>query len=76
MSAPFDPARWVASFVELGGFYSVMPESKVWLGWSLDMPRETLDALQQHEALLGQHSFRRAAVKAHIMAGAVIEEVE
>lgn len=64
---PFDPAEWLARYVELGGGYTVNSES-VWLHWSLRITEQERDALVQHERPLHRDLTKREAVKSLLLA--------
>ncbi|KKW89414.1 hypothetical protein [Sphingobium chungbukense] len=63
----FDPAEWLARYVELGGGYTVNPTS-VCLHWSLRITEHERDALAQHERPLRRDLAKREAVKALLLA--------
>ena len=62
---PFNPAEWLARYVELGGGYAVIGDA-VWLHWSLNGDVDEL-ALKAHEMTVRRDGARHAAVKALIM---------
>lgn len=64
---PFDPAEWLARYVELGGGYTVSPAS-VCLHWSLRITAQERDALAQHERPLRRDLTKREAVKSLLLA--------
>ncbi|GAY19718.1 hypothetical protein [Sphingobium fuliginis] len=64
---PFDPADWLAHYVELGGGYTVNPDS-VWLHWSLTISEAERHALQAHEMPLRCDMTKRDAVKSLLLA--------
>lgn len=71
---PFDPAEWLARYVELGGGYTVSPNGVV-LHWSLRITEEEREALAVHERPLRRSLALREAVKAYL-AGMVATEGE
>lgn len=62
---PFDPAAWLAHYVELGGGYTVSPTGVI-LHWSLRITEEERQALVQHEHPLRRDLVKREAVKAYL----------
>lgn len=69
---PFDPAAWLARYVELGGGYTVSPNGVV-LHWSLRITEEERSALVQHERPLRRNLIMREAVKSYLMAHTAAE---
>lgn len=69
---PFDPAAWLARFVELGGGYTVSPNGVV-LHWSLRITEEERRALVQHERPLRRDLVMREAVKAYLARNTAME---
>lgn len=63
----FDPAEWLARYVELGGGYTVTDES-VWLHWSLTITEAEQAALIIHERPLRSDLAKREAVKSLLLA--------
>ena len=62
---PFDPAAWLARYIELGGGYTVSPNGVV-LHWSLRITEDERRALAQHERPLRRDLVMREAVKAYL----------
>ena len=71
----FDPAEWLARYVDLGGGYTVSPTS-VWLHWSLRITEQERDALVQHERPLLRDFVKREAVKSLLLASSSKEAVQ
>ena len=71
---PFDPAAWLARYVELGGGYIVNGVGAC-LHWSLRITEEERTALIVHERQLRRDGARREAVKAYL-ASMVVQEAE
>ena len=63
--ASFNPATWLARYVELGGGYTVSPNGVV-LHWSLRITEEERCALVQHERPLRRDLVMREAVKSYL----------
>lgn len=72
--AVFDPAQWLARYVDLGGGYSVIGDA-VWLHWSIKGDVDEA-ALRAHERGVRFDPLQRDAVKAIILAGVGKELVE
>ncbi|MAM37252.1 MAG: hypothetical protein CL949_01810 [Erythrobacter sp.] len=70
----FDPAAWLARYVELGGGYSVVGDA-IWLHWLLSVAVDEA-AIQAHERVLRGRPDWRNAVKALIMQRVAREVVE
>ena len=64
---PFDPAAWLAVYVDLGGGYCVTADG-VWLHWSLKITEAEHEALAAHEMPLRRDLEKRNAVKALLLA--------
>ena len=62
----FNPAAWLACYIELGGGYTVSPNGVV-LHWSLRITEEERSALVQHERPLRRDLVMREAVKAYLV---------
>ena len=71
----FDPAEWLARYVELGGGYTVNNDS-VWLHWSLKITEEEQHALVTHEMVLRRDVTKREAVKSLLLASSPKEAVQ
>ena len=71
----FDPAAWLARYVELGGGYTVSPTS-ICLHWSLRITEQERDALVQHERPLRRDLTKREAVKSLLLASSPKEAVQ
>ena len=71
-SAPFSPARWIATYVELGGGYTVSPNGVI-LHWSLRITEDERQALVQHERPLRRDLVKREAVKTYLASHASME---
>ena len=71
----FDPAEWLARYVELGGGYTVSPTS-VCLHWSMRITEQERDALVQHERPLRRDLAKRDAVKSLLTASSPKEAAE
>ena len=69
---PFNPAAWLARYVELGGGYTVSPNGVV-LHWSLRITEEERNALVLHERPLRRDLAMREAVKAYLASHTTIE---
>lgn len=72
---PFDPATWLARYVELGGGYTVSPNGVI-LHWSLRITEEERRALVQHERPLRRDLVMREAVKAYLASDTLMEAAE
>ena len=71
----FDPAAWLARYVELGGGYTVNSDS-VWLHWSLDITDAERETLRAHEMPLRRDLAKRDAVKSLLTASSPKEAAE
>lgn len=70
----FDPAAWLARYVELGGGYSMVGDA-IWLHWLLSANVDEA-AIQAHERVLRGRPEWRDAVKALIMQRVAREVVD
>ena len=70
----FDPAQWLARYIELGGGYTVNNDS-VWLHWSLGISDAERDALRAHEIPLRRDMAKRDCVKAFLTSSSAKEAV-
>lgn len=61
----FDPADWLARYIDLGGGYSVVSDA-IWLHCSLNGDVDE-QALRAHEAAVRRYAVNHAAVKALIL---------
>ena len=64
---PFDPAAWLARYVELGAGYTVR-DSNVWLGWSMDVPKDRQAEICAHIRLLRHDLEKHQAIKTLLIA--------
>lgn len=71
----FDPAEWLARYVELSGGYTITNDG-VWLHWSLKITEEEQQALFAHETALRLDLTKREAVKALLLASSPKEAVQ
>lgn len=71
----FDPAAWLARYVELGGGYTVSPNGVI-LHWSLRITEEKRQALVQHERPLRRDLAMRETVKAYLTSHTMMEAAE
>ena len=71
----FDPASWLARYVELGGGYTVSPNGVV-LHWSLRITEKERQALVQHERPLRRDLIARETVKAYLASHTAAEAAE
>ena len=62
---PFDPAIWLARYVELGGGHTVN-SAGVCLHWSLRITEQEREALALHERPLRRNLVLREAVKDYL----------
>lgn len=70
--ASFNPAAWLARYIELGGGYTVSPNGVI-LYWSLRITEEERNALVQHERPLRRDLVMREAVKAYLTSHTALE---
>lgn len=70
----FDPAEWLARYIDLGGGYSMVGDA-IWLHWLLSANVDEV-AIQAHERVLRGRPEWRDAVKALIMQSVAREVVE
>lgn len=68
----FDPATWLARYVELGGGYTVSSNGVV-LHWSLRITEGERQALVQHERPLRRDLVMREAVKSYLTSHTAME---
>lgn len=61
----FDPAHWLARYIDLGGGYSVVGDA-IWLHWSLNGDVDE-QALRAHEAAVRRDPANHASVKTLIL---------
>lgn len=64
-SVAFDPAAWLARYVELGGGYTVSAAGSC-LHWSLRITEQEREALTAHERPLRRDLALRGAVKDYL----------
>ena len=72
---PFDPADWLARYVELGGGYTANPNGVV-LHWSLKITEAERQALVRHERPLRHNLAMQDTVKAYLASHTAMEAAE